>query len=61
MKYKIGDKVIIGRENHSYVWVDGMSRFEGKAMTIEIEGHDKTYYFTEEGFFIGDEDIEGLA
>ena len=61
MKYKIGDKVIIGKENHSYVWEDFMDRYEGKAMTIESEEHDKTYYFTEEGFFIGDEDIEGLA
>ena len=61
MKYKIRDKVIIGKENHSYVWVDDMNEFEGTVMTIKSEEQDNSYYFTEEGYFIGDEDIEGLA
>ena len=61
MKYKIGDKVIIGKENHSSVWTKVMKRFEGTLMTIRNAYTFDPYYFTEEGYFIGDEDIEGLA
>ena len=61
MKYKIGDKVIIGKENHSYVWGDFMDRYEGTVMEIKSDLDEDGYYFTDKGWYIGDEDIEGLA
>lgn len=60
MKYKIGDKVIIGKENHSELWFSPMKRLEGTETTIESLATSRIY-FTSCGFYLRDEDIEGLA
>lgn len=59
MGYKVGDKVIIGKENHSYFWNQGMKKLEGTETVIE-DVYEITYY-TSSGFFLADDDIEGLA
>ena len=59
MKYKIGDKVIIRKENHSEFWNQGMGKLSGTETVIETA--DEIAYCTSSGYYLADDDIEGLA